>query len=158
MLVSEAMTKKVITFRPEDTLETVLETFTKNRITGAPVMDKGKVIGLVSEGDVIKAINAYDPKIHLDTDEAFAVVFAVLKHGIRGKEFDAIKRDVIGSEKIMVKHFMQKRVITIQPEARLEAAAARMVHYKVKRLPVVTKEGKLVGIISRADIIEALGS
>ncbi|MFH0829566.1 MAG: CBS domain-containing protein [Candidatus Aenigmatarchaeota archaeon] len=158
MLVGEAMTKKVITFKPEDTLETVLERLTRNRITGAPVVEKGKVVGLVTEGDVIKAINAYDPQIRLDTDEAFAVVFAVLKHGVRGKEFDVIKKDVIGSGKIRVRHFMQKRVITIQPEARLEAAAARMVHYKVKRLPVVTKDGKLVGIISRADIIEALGS
>lgn len=158
MLVREAMTKKVITFKPEDTLETVLEQLTKNRITGAPVVEKGRVVGVVTEEDVIRTINAYDPQVHLDTDEAFAVVLAVLKHGVRGKEFDAIRRDVIGSEKIRVKHFMQKKVITIQPEARLEAAAARMVHYKVKRLPVVTKEGKLVGIISRADIIEALGS
>jgi len=157
MLVREAMTKKVVTFSPDDTLENVLETLTKNRITGAPVIEKGKVVGLVTEEDVIRAINVYDPQIHLDTDEAFAVVLAVLKHGVRGEEFDAIKRDVIGSGKIKVKHFMRKKVITIQPEARLEAAAARMVHYKVKRLPVVTKEGKLVGIISRADIIEALG-
>jgi len=157
MLVRQAMTKKVITFSPEDTLETVLERLTKNRITGAPVMDKGKLVGLVTEEDVIRTINAYDPQIHLDTDEAFAVVLAVLKHGVRGKEFDTIRRDILGSEKIRVRHFMRKEVITIQPEARLEAAAARMVHYKVKRLPVVTKEGKLVGIISRADIIEALG-
>lgn len=158
MLVSRAMTKKVVTFSPDDTLETVLERLTKNRITGAPVMQKGKLVGMVTEEDVIRTINAYDPRIHLDTDEAFAVVLAVLKHGMRGREFDVIRRDVIGSEKIKVRHFMRKKVITIRPEARLEAAASRMVHYKVKRLPVVSKEGKLVGIISRADIIEALGS
>ena len=153
MLVRKVMTRKVITVKKDDTLEKVLEKFSKHHISGMPVVEKGRLIGIVSESDVIKAIDAYDSKVHFDTDEGFAVILAVLKHK---RQFDAIKNEIIGSENIRVKSFMVREVITASPDMGIIDAARLMTRKKLKRLPVV-KGKKLVGILSRADIVRSLG-
>jgi len=154
MLVRNAMSKKVVSLKVHDTLETALSKLVKHDISGAPVVDeKNHVIGLVTESDIIGAIDAYNPKIHYDSDTGFAVILAVLKHKER---FDAIKKEIIGSEKMLVEDFMEKDIVTIEPEKPISEAARLMNKFKVKRLPVV-KNKKLIGIISRADIIRALG-
>ncbi len=155
MLVRNVMTKQVIIVGPDDTLESVLAKFTKHRVSGLPVLRKGRLVGLVTEEDVIRAIDAYAPKIHYDTHKAYALVMTVLQHGKRGKEFDAIMRKIVGSGKIRVRDFMEKKVRTIGPDERIEEAARLMITHKVKRLPVVSR-GRVVGIIARADIIRAL--
>ncbi len=154
MLVRAAMTKKVITLKPHDTLEDAVRKFVRHRISGAPVIDeKNHVVGVVSESDIISAIDAYNPKIHYDSDTSFAVILAVLK---RKEQFEAVKQEIIGSQKVLVEDFMEKNIITIEPEKSISEAARIMTRNKVKRLPVV-KNKKLVGVISRADIIRALG-
>lgn len=154
MLVKNAMTKRVVTLRPHETLEIALSKLVKHNISGAPVVDeKEHVIGLVTESDIINAIDAYNPKIHYDNDSGFAVILAVLKHK---EKFEAIKQEIIGSQKFIVEDFMEKDVLTIEPDKTISDAARLMSKFKVKRLPVV-KNKKLIGIISRADIIKALG-
>lgn len=152
--VRKAMTRKVISFRPNDTLGTVVKRFSKHHISGAPVVEKEKVVGMVSESDIIKTIDAYDPKIHFDDDSSFAVVTAFLKHK---REFDALKKEILGSEKVMVVDFMTTNVITIKADEPIEEAARLINKHDVKRLPVVDSKGKLLGLISRANIIRALG-
>ena len=154
MLVKNVMTKKVVALRPHETLEIALSKLVKHNISGAPVIDeKGHVVGVVTESDIINAIDAYNPKIHYDNDSGFAVILAVLKHK---EKFDAIKKEIIGSQKFLVEDFMEKDILTIEPEKTISDAARLMSKFKVKRLPVV-KDKKLIGIISRADIIRALG-
>ncbi len=154
MLVKNVMTKKIVSLKPHETLEVALSKLVKHNISGAPVIDeRGHVIGLVTESDIISAIDAYNPKIHYDNDTSFAVILAVLKHK---EHFDAIKKEIIGSQKFIVEDFMEKDVITIEPDKSISDAARLMSKFKVKRLPVV-KDKKLIGIISRADIIRALG-
>lgn len=151
------MTEKIISVKPDDTLESVLAKFIKYRISGMPVLKSGKMVGLVTEEDVIEAIDAYSLKIHYDTHEAYALVMAVLEHVKYGKEFDVIMRKIVGSGKLKVHDFMQRKVMIIGPDERIEEAARMMVKHKIKRLPVV-RNGRLVGIIARADIIKALGN
>ena len=154
MLVKNVMTKRVVALRPHETLEIALSKLVKHNISGAPVIDeKGHVVGVVTESDIINAIDAYNPKIHYDNDSGFAVILAVLKHK---EKFDAIKKEIIGSQKFLVEDFMEKDILTIGPEKTISDAARLMSKFKVKRLPVV-KDKKLIGIISRADIIRALG-
>ncbi len=151
MKVKDIMTKKVISLREGDHIESVIKRFARHRITGAPVIDKNKkVIGIVTESDIIRAIDVYTPKIRIDTDSMFGVVIAVLdkKHD----EFSSIKKEL---RKATVKDFMENTVVTISPEESITSAIRLMNKYEIKRLPVV-KKNKLVGIISRVDVIMAL--
>ena len=153
MLVKEVMTKKVISLKENDSIEKVLKLFTKHNISGAPVIDKNnKVVGIVSESDITKIIDAYSPTIRFDKGNMYEVLLAAIK----GKnEFEAIKKS-INSNKIKVKEFMNTPVITITADKNLIKAARLMEHYHLNRIPVVNKSGKLIGIISRQDIIRAL--
>ncbi|MDJ0645377.1 MAG: CBS domain-containing protein [Flavobacteriaceae bacterium] len=57
-LVSDYMTKKLITFRPDQPVAEVMQTLIKNRISGAPVVnEKNELLGIISEGDCIKQIS-----------------------------------------------------------------------------------------------------
>jgi len=153
MLVRKVMRKKVVTLKPTDTLERALSLLVLHDISGAPVVDKGHVVGMVTESDIIKCIDAYNPKLHFDHETSFAVVYAVLKSK---KEFEAVRKEVVGNEKICVGDFMQREVITIGPDEDIYTAARLINKHDVKRLPVVDRCGHLVGIIARADIIRAL--
>jgi len=153
MHVSSVMTKKIISVKSTDSLQSVVAKLAKHDISSVPVLDSsGRLVGLVTEGDTIKAIDAYAPKIHFDTDTSFSLVLAVLK----GKTFSTIKNDVVGSGKIKVGHFMKRTPHTIGPDEDIYDAARAMNRYKVKMLPVVGKNRKVLGVIARADVIKAL--
>ena len=153
MLVKDFMTRKVVTLSPNDTLKKAIDKLTKNKISGAPVVENGKIVGLISEKDILEAIDVYIPKIHFDTDNFFAIILASIKSK---DEFETIKKQIIKAGKILVKDVMKKDVVTISPERKIFEAARLMNKFKINRIPVV-KNGKLVGIIARADIIRALG-
>lgn len=153
MLVRDVMRKKVAVLKPTDTLEKALALLVMHDISGAPVVDGKTVVGLVTEGDIIKTIDAYNPRIHFDHETSFAVVYALLKGK---KEFEAVRKEVVGSEKIHVSDFMERKVFTVGPDEDIYRAARLINKHNVKRLPVVDKGGRLVGIIARADIIRAL--
>ncbi|MEM5814216.1 MAG: CBS domain-containing protein [Candidatus Aenigmatarchaeota archaeon] len=153
MRVRKVMRKNVVVLKPADTLRKALATLILHNISGAPVVEKGRVIGLVTESDIIKTIDAYGPKVHYEHETSFAVIYALLKGR---KEFEAVREEVVGSESIKVADFMKREVVTIGPDDDIYTAARLINMHDVKRLPVVNKNGKLVGIIARADIIRAL--
>jgi len=58
ILVTDYMTKKLVTFTPEQSILQVMELFTKHNISGGPVLDnKGKLVGIISEADCMKQIS-----------------------------------------------------------------------------------------------------
>ncbi len=71
MKVRDIMEKNPITFRPSDTLHKALEAFTKQGISGAPVVSKGRLVGIVSELDVIKVLDIYTPRVHFSSMPQF---------------------------------------------------------------------------------------
>ncbi|MBU5557954.1 MAG: CBS domain-containing protein [Candidatus Aenigmatarchaeota archaeon] len=153
MKVSSVMTRKVVFLRPTDSLHDAVGKLVKNDISSLPVINnKGKLVGLVTEGDIIRTIDAYTPKIHFDTESSFAVVLAVLKK----RPFDAIKKEIINSGKLRVSDFMNRSPHTIKPDADIYDAARLMNRHRVKMLPVIDENKKVVGVIARADIIRAL--
>jgi CBS domain-containing protein len=153
MLVRKIMTRKLITVRPDDTLRDVIQKLAVHDISSLPVVGKGRrLCGLVTEGDVIRAIDAYSPEIHYDTARSFSIVLAVL----RRKPFQTIKSEILHSGGIPVKDFMNRKPRTIGPECSIYDAARALDRYRVKMLPVVDKGKKLLGVVARADIIRAL--
>jgi len=152
MKVKDIMTKKVITFKPDDTLHKALETFTNSRISGAPVVKDGKLAGLITELDVIKVIDIYTPKIHFTSMPHFFLVLAGLKSRSKTSE---LKKKVMAASKLKVEDFMTKEPVTLEPNADIMEAARIIDTYKVNRIPIV-EDGKVKGIITRNDIIKAV--
>ena len=151
MLVKDAMVKKVITVKTNDTLEDVLKKFSRYKISGVPVINgKGKIEGLVTESDILKTIDICLPKIRFDNETSFSLILELVKN----PNADILKEGK-HYKKIKVSEFMTTELVTIGPEEELLKAAQIMNKYHFNRIPVIHNE-KLVGIIARADIIRAI--
>lgn len=125
ILVSDYMTKKLITFRPEQPVEEVIETLIKHKISGGPVVnERNELVGIISEGDCIKQISE-SRYYNLPMDKNHTV------------------------EKCMV-----SSVETIDGNMNIFDAANKFLNSKRRRFPIV-EEGKLVGQISQKDILKA---
>lgn len=148
MKVKEIMKKKVIYFSPNDSIFKVAKIFSQKNISGAPVVENGKVVGVISETDIIKFIRMKFPS-SIAAPQLSLLILNFLKNTFGFRE------EVKKVSKLRVKDLMSKKVVSISPKASILEAAEKMEKFDVQRLPVIEK-GKLVGIISRADLVKTL--
>ena len=149
MLVKDVMSKNVITISPEDSISDAIEKMAKNNISGLIVVEEEKVVGVISESDVLRVFKSEIPEISTSTNATLSI-FLILEKGI--KAINEMKK--IG--KLKVKNLMSKKVFYVKPEDTILEAARIMSKKDVRRLPVIDENGKLVGVISRTDILRAL--
>jgi CBS domain-containing protein len=140
MRIEDVMTRDVVIVRPDATLKEAARLLVSRRISGMPVVGDGwRVVGVLSEGDVLfKQRGAGDEDRRL---------LAWLVH----------RRDAAEQAKLdarLVEEAMTSPAITIDAGWSLASAADRMLENRVNRLPVV-RAGRLVGIVTRADIVRA---
>jgi CBS domain-containing protein len=147
MPVRDAMTTDVLTFAPEDTVETAMRTLVDRGIDAAPVVDGDQVVGLLSTGDLIVA----EGQVHVPT--VFSLLGASIELPGERKKFEEDLRRALGGT---VADVMTREPITVGPDATLEDAATLLHSHDVSRLPVVDDEGRLLGILARGDIIRAM--
>jgi CBS domain-containing protein len=121
----------------------------KNNISGLIVVEEEKVVGVISESDVLRVFKSEIPEISTSASATFSILL-ILEKGI--KAINEMKK--IG--KLKVKNLMSKRVFYVKPEDTILEAAKIMSKKDVRRLPVIDENGKLVGVISRTDILRAL--
>ena len=142
MRVSELMTENVLTIGPEAPIKDVAKILVANRISGLPVCDiEGHVLGVISEGDIL--YKEHDPKEgHLGGPLGWIV-------DGRPNSAGYIKARALTARKAMT-----SPAITIAPYESAAEAARIMCERHVNRLPVV-KDGLLVGILTRADLVRA---
>jgi CBS domain-containing protein len=154
MKIEEAMQKDVIKFQPDDRIVEVAQNLRKNKISGAPVVNKeGQVVGIISEGDIMRLLEVHSPRINL----ILPAPLDLIELPVRMKyELDEIAEDMNKAASILIGEIMTKRVITIAPDADISDAAQLMDTHDIKRLPVVDDTGKMIGIITRGDIIGAV--
>ncbi|MFZ2404931.1 MAG: CBS domain-containing protein [Methylobacter sp.] len=134
MRVEDLMTSKVFTVEQHDLIDRVFFLIHYERIRHLPVVEKGKVIGIVSDRDLYKALG---PKSNSNAIEAPTGTGTAELHVIPKK----------------VQHIMHRGVITVNPDTYASEAAAKMAENKIGALPVVDKDNKLVGILSSTDIL-----
>jgi CBS domain-containing protein len=145
--------KEPIVVNQDNNIMDVIELFRKHKISGAPVVDNDNVIvGIISESDIIKTLTTHDEDINIILPSPFDLIELPLKTTLKIEEF---KEDIQNALKTKVKDVMTKDVITISPDTSINEAANIMVKNNIKRLPVI-KNGTLVGIITRGDLMEAL--
>lgn len=141
--VKDVMTHLVVALRPEDSVHEAATTLARNRISGAPVVREGMVVGVVSEADLIVAVS---PPLPIDRRISVLDLVSILGRGKPAKH----------NPLTTVGEVMTRSVITIGPDESVWKAAAVMDRYGVKRLPVVDRDKSLLGIISRADLVRAM--
>lgn len=148
MKVKEVMTKDVVAVTPDTSIKEIADIFLKKNIGGVPVVNKNnELVGIVTESDLI----VKDIKIHFPTYIQLLDAIIYLG-GIKRFEEEFRKAIAATAEQVMTKN-----VYTVSPESEIEEAATLMYEKRISRLPVV--EGKkLVGIITKRDIIKAIAA
>jgi CBS domain-containing protein len=137
-LVRDLMTTPVVTVGPETPFKEIVARLAEHRISALPVVDDdGLVLGVVSEADLLLKEEFPDP------DQDIPLFWTRRRRLERNKAAAATAQNL-----------MTVAVVSIAPDATAPEAARRMHTAKVKRLPVVDNRGRLVGIISRADLLK----
>ena len=154
MKIRDVMNSDVITCTPDDPVSHLADLFKEHHISGAPVVEKEKVVGIVSETDLLKLFKTPEFSDELLLPSPLEVIEIPLRNLVRLEE---IKKSIENVKSKPVRHIMKKTVYSISPDASLEEGSDRMVRHKVNRLPVI-ENGKLVGIVARSDIIRGLSS
>jgi CBS domain-containing protein len=141
MRARELMTTPVVTAAPEMTVKEAAEIMTQRGVTGLPVTDRdGRLLGIVSESDILTRV---EPRV------SSGGVLGMLDRVAQATGAD---RKISGDT---VADLMTTSVITADPEASLRRLTHLMNAYQINRIPIVD-EGRLVGIVSRHDVIRAL--
>jgi CBS domain-containing protein len=146
LTVREIMTTAVITAKSDTTVRELADILAKNKISGVPVVDdNGRVLGMVSEADII----LQDADLHFPYYIQFleSVIYLQSVH-----KFEERFRKQIGSK---VSEIMTEEVVSVMPEQTVREVATLMADRNVNRLPV-TENGRLVGIVTRGDIVRAI--
>ena len=141
MKISDLMTTDVVTTTPDASLRDVAQALLERGISGMPVCDdSGAVLGVVSEGDILfKERGRLDPR-----------------GGFLGRLLGSSAES--GLEKTQARtagEAMSSPPITAAPFESTAAAARRMTEEGINRIPVVAMDGRLVGILTRTDLIRA---
>ncbi|MFB9971298.1 CBS domain-containing protein [Pseudoroseomonas cervicalis] len=143
MQVQDLMTRTVLTVPPTTPLATLAALFAERGVSGVPVVDEaGRLLGLVTEGDMLRrlAAPAERPRPWYQRLLASAPRQAEEFARIHGR----CAQDV-----------MSTGLVTAPPEMPVDEAAALLEKHRIRRLPVL-REGRLVGILSRADLMRAM--
>jgi CBS domain-containing protein len=145
MRALDIMTSDVITVRPDTSVRDVAKLFVEKRISGAPVVDAaGQVVGMISEGDLLRRAEIGTEK---PRPTSWLDLFSASDEA----------RDYIKSHGLKVEDVMSRDVVCVDEETSIGEVATVLEKRRIKRVPV-TREGKLSGIVSRANLIQALAS
>jgi CBS domain-containing protein len=151
MKVKDIMSSSVIACSPEDSISSVAQLLKKENISGVPVVSAGNVVGVVSEGDLLKLLDVPEHG-GLWLPSPFEVIEIPIRELISWEDTKKMLSDV-GLKPISA--IMEKDIFIVNPESSVEDASRLMTKHKVNRLPVLDGD-ELVGIITRGDIIRGL--
>jgi len=126
-VVREIMMGSPVTLKPEDTLDLANDVISLGRIRHIPVVDEGRLVGMLSERDLMGA--------------AASQIF-----GLKQRSKAALLKSVL------IKDVMKKRVVTVGPQTPIRDVAHLMAEKKIGCVPVVS-DGSLVGLVTTTDIL-----
>lgn len=145
MQASEIMTTNVVTVQPGQSVREVADILVKKGISAVPVVDeRGELVGIISEGDLLH---------RSETDTLYPRSWWLRL--LTNEEVLASRFVKANARK--VEDIMTRDVITVGPDTPLANIATLLEKKRIKRVPVV-KDGKLVGIVSRANLVQALAA
>jgi CBS domain-containing protein len=142
MRVAEIAHQEWPTLGPDETVEGAIKLFAESGISGAPVVDQERLVGIVTEGDLI----------FRDADVKAPGFLDILGGMIPLGSWDEYRHEALKSAGVTVDEVMTRELITISPNASLAEASTLMADKRVKVLPV-TEGDALRGVITRMDIL-----
>lgn len=149
--VKQIMSRPVITVDSTTLVKEASALLAEKNISGVPVVDGGKLVGIFSEADVLRSIKITKKDMRL-------IYPSVSSIGIAFQE-DVTQREIIEAYNEIgrkeVKDVMSRDVEIVGPEMTINDVITRMVQKSISRLPVVEK-GTIVGIVTRGDVIRGL--
>lgn len=140
MKVKEIMTKDLTAAEPTMTVRELIELFYQSGLSSVPVVNEdGRIVGIISERDIIEgALPGY-----------FEVLYGITDMNHLSQKLREIEND-------RIEFYMTPDVITIEEDEEDLTAADLMIRKNVKSLPVVNKDGILVGMLRRIDLLKDL--
>jgi CBS domain-containing protein len=148
----DIMTAPVTSATEDQSLKEVLELLARERFSGVPVVDKnGKAVGVISDTDIIRYSQQLSV-IPLSNLSGWISPYAEIS------DLASMRKGVDLLHKTTVSQVMTKKIYTILQDASASDVAKLMNRRKINRVPVVDENGKLVGIITRADIVQCMAN
>ena len=145
LIAKDIMTRDVITVKKDTGVSELADILTRNRISGAPVVDdSGRLLGVVTESDLVEQSKS----LHLPT------VFTILDSVIfleSAKHFEKELKKMTGAK---VEDVYTEKPLVVGPDTPIREIATIMAEKKVYTIPVIDGD-KLVGIIGKADVVRA---
>ncbi len=146
MDVKEIMTKAVVSVNRDSTIDEIAQVLIDNKVSGLPVLsDGGYLIGIVTEGDLLR--REMSPRLPEFINILGAVIYY---HGVEryNEDFKKILAQTASD-------IMTEDLITVKEDTDISEVARLMLNNNIKQVPVVDGS-KLIGIVSRADIVKLL--
>lgn len=144
MHASDIMSTPVISVAPDTPVKDIAALLSEKRISGVPVLDEGRLAGLVSEGDLVR-------RHEIGTEHA-------KRSGswwLRMFSADQTPAEYVKTHGSLARDIMTREVETIAPDTPVAEIATLLESRGIKRVPVM-RDGELVGIVSRANLVQAL--
>ena len=145
MRAKDIMTTGVVTITPQTTIAEIAAILIERRFSGLPVVEQGRVVGIVSEGDLLRR-----HEIGTDRKRPGSWWLRLL----RG---DPRPADYVKSHAVHAADVMTREVISVSEQEPVAAIAILLGEGRIKRVPVL-RDGRLVGIVTRANLVQALAS
>ena len=147
MIARDLMNNDIVAVTPTTPLRNVARTLLEHRISAVPVVDEtGTLVGMVSEGDLVGR-----KRTERETkSETWLMRLA------EGEPLNSEFMEQLQSPLAVARDVMSSPVLTVSEETRADQIASIMAEHRVKRLPVVS-DGRIVGIVRRADLLRSLG-
>lgn len=143
MRADDVMTMEVITVSPDTHIQDVAKTLLENHVSALPVVDdKGQLLGIVSEGDLIRRRES-------GTERRQSWWLRLLENP------NDLAEEYVKSHGMHAKDVMTKKVITVTEDTSVSEIAELLEKHRIKRVPVV-HDGRVVGIVSRANLLHGL--
>ena len=146
MDAAHIMTRFVVSVPPTATMTEIARELARHAISGLPVCEEdGKLVGIVTEGDLVRPLTGSPEK----RQEWW------LRHLADGTDLAGGLLNDVKDGKVTARDLMRADVITATETTPVAEIAELMVRHDIKRVPI-TRDGKLAGIVTRADLVKAL--
>jgi CBS domain-containing protein len=147
MQVQDIMSHTVITVRPDTRVSEVIRVFREHGISGVPVVDDaGDLVGIITEKDVV----ARHARPHFPH---YIQVLDSLIYLERPTRYEESMRRILATT---ASELMTEEVTTVSPDLDVQDLAALMVEEGINPVPVVDGDDRLIGIVSRTDVLNII--
>ena len=145
MKAADIMTREVVTVAPETNVAEIARLMLERHVSGVPVVEDGAPVGIVSEGDLLRRPESGTAPHHSPWLELFV-------------SRDSLAAEYVQTHGRCARDVMTSGVITVGEATPIAEIAELLESRHIKRVPVVDEDGRLVGIVSRANLLQCLAS